>query len=200
MRIAFDIDGVLAAFVPSYEMLFAQITGRDNFKPVAYDGPESWNWPSDHYGYTKEETKQVWDTIKKSRTFWQNLPPTPGFGLFKGWWEQHEQEHEVYFVTARPGTDTKFQTEQWFIGHLGEIPTVLISEEKGEVCHALGIEYYVDDKAENILDVQTKSPKTLAYLIDKQYNRHIEVDNRIKGLGNFLDTVNHESQIRRQAL
>ena len=190
MRIGFDIDGVLANFPPAYEKLFVDITGDNNFPPLTSEGPGSWNWPTDLHGYTAEHTKEAWRRIKKSPDFWVSLDAIlPDFIHFMNWLGEHEDDHELYFVTARPGTETKWQTEQWFINRIGVAPTVLISEEKGMIAKALNLDLYVDDKAENIKDVEEKSPNTKAYLIDRGYNRHISTKHRIANLEEFLNIV-----------
>lgn len=190
MRIGFDIDGVLANFPPAYEKLFVEVTGENRFAPFTPDeGPVSWNWPSDAYGYTSAQTSEVWRRIKASKTFWYELETMPAFSLFRDWFMFLEGA-ELYFVTARPGTQTKWQTELWFQKHLNFRPTVLISEEKGMVCRALNLDYYVDDKAENIVDVGVKSPNTKAYLLDRAYNRHMNPGGvRLANLAEFLQVL-----------
>lgn len=193
LRIGFDIDGVLSNFDTAYEALFVEVTGRNDFAPYAIqEGPLSWNWPTDFYGYTVEDTKEVWRRIKASNSFWFERPPMPEFDAFRKWFKDPvNRQHEIYFITARPGVNTKLQTENWFALHLDIVPTVLISDQKGMVCKALDINYYVDDKAENILDVGLKSPGTAAYLIDKAYNRHMNPGGtRIANLEEFLQVLN----------
>lgn len=188
MRIGFDIDGVLAAFIPAYERMFVLETGRNTFPPIGPDSVPEWNWPT-RYGYTSEETRAVWARINSNSAFWKTLEPTPDFDAFFDWQVWQTPDVEMYFVTSRPGTCPKDQTEQWFLRHLGTVPTVLISDEKGMVCRALKLDYYVDDKLENIEDVAVKSPQTFAYLLDRAYNREREVPRRIQRLTDFLQIV-----------
>lgn len=190
MRIGFDIDGVLANFIPRYEEMFVFETGRNDFPPIdPVNSVPIWNWP-DLYGYTSAETRAVWQRIKTNNAFWSTLNPTPEFSLFARWFYHNEvRDHEIYFVTSRPGINPKLQTEEWFYKHLGCPTTVLISEEKGEVCHALNLDLYVDDKAENIRDVTLKAPNTKAYLIDRAYNRHMATGIRIASLEEFLQVA-----------
>jgi uncharacterized HAD superfamily protein len=193
LKIGFDIDGVLANFCHSYEDKYKEVTGVNRFAPWHPDvGPLTWNWPTEHYGYTKEQTDEVWRRIKADPNFWEDLPSAPGFMQhFKNWFISHAHYHEVYFVTARPGTRTKRQTENWFHRRLLTVPTMLISDQKGMVARALNLDYYVDDKAENIADVVKQSPHTKAYLLDKAYNRHMNPGGvRLANLEEFLQVLN----------
>lgn len=190
VRIGFDIDGVLADFCTAYEREVVAVAGGVNlFQPWAMcEGPVTWNWP-EHYGYTKEIVSSVWAKIKKSNDFWWTLGPMPEMELFANWFEKSQHRHEIYFVTARPGREVKHQTEEWLWRHLSITPTVLISDQKGEVCHAMNLDLYVDDKAENIHDVVLKAPNTKAYLIDRAYNRHMATGIRLAGLEEVLNII-----------
>jgi deoxypyrimidine-specific 5' nucleotidase type C protein (NT5C) len=199
VKIGFDVDGVLANFCTSYEALHVAVRGANHFAPWALsEGPVSWNWPEE-YGYTPEETAEVWQAIKESSTFWMNLSTLPDFEGFKRWWETATgllSSKEIYFISDRPGRYVKKQTELWLANHLVletvmYSPTVLISGQKGEIAHALKLDYYVDDKAENVVDVQRKSPDTKVFLLDRAYNRHYAFAPgvRIKSLSEFLTAL-----------
>ena len=186
VRIGFDVDGVLAAFIPSYERKFVEVTGRNTF-PGTPESVTEWNWPS-LYGYTREETSEVWKRIKADSYFWRSLRPEADFPYFRQWFANN-RHYELYFVTNRMGIRPKYQTEQWFVEHLGAQVTVLISEAKGSIAKALNLDFYIDDKAENILHVQELSPTTFAYLLDRPYNQHRAVNYRTPSLVDFLKRV-----------
>lgn len=190
MRIGFDIDGVLADFCTAYEREVVAAAGGVNlFKPWALkEGPVTWNWP-EHFGYTREIVSAVWKKIKESNDFWYGLSAMPEMELFAQWHDWAYMKHEIYFVTARPGREVKHQTEEWLYRHLGFTPTVLISSEKGSICSALNLDYYIDDKAENVADVVAKSSTTQAYLLDRAYNRHMTTGIRIASLEEFLNVL-----------
>lgn len=186
MRIGFDIDGVLADFCTAYETLIVKQTKRNDFPKWTRDeGPVTWNWP-EHFGYSKEEVGAAWKHIKNSHLFWHDLEALPEAYHFYEWLLDKGPLHELYFVTARPGLMVKAQTEQWFKRYFNEFVTVLISDQKGAIANALSLDYYVDDKLENIESVQLLSPGTQAFLIDRAYNRKREVNHRISDLETFL--------------
>jgi hypothetical protein len=163
MRIGLDIDGVLANFFTSYERAFIEITGRDRFGHDRWPQyiPDDWNWPQNAFGYTQQEASAVWFYIKNTDDFWCRQSPLPG--MFSA---RRLADHELYFITDRPGKGAKRATELW-LREYGpfENPTVLISRNgKGPIVAGLGLELYIDDKVENIISVQTYAPECASYL------------------------------------
>ena len=181
LRIGFDIDGVLANFVRSYQKLFIRLTGEDRFLPGDIEDPPCWDWPTLR-GYTEEQTALVWGAIKTDPAFWLNLEPTSDVGLLRLLIRQLERKHDVYYVTSRVGERAKRQSELWLFSQLRyplsvgpEVwPTVLISSEKGECCHALKLDVYVDDNFDNVVDCLKKSVHTRTYLLEKRYNQNVQ--------------------------
>lgn len=198
MRIGFDIDGVLANFIPAYQRLTCEITGRNLFHPNDDTDPPCWNWP-EYRGYTATEMARVWSAIKKSPDIWLSLQETPHCSTLRLCVFDLQRFHDVYFVTNRPGLDAKWQTEQWLILHLGiERPTVLISSMKGLVAKVLKLDCYLDDNLDNANDVilvthlydDGKTIPTRMYLLNKSYNHNGLSDcriTRVDTLGQFLD-------------
>jgi hypothetical protein len=172
MRIGFDVDGVLANFFQAYEKLTVEVTGKDLFgdKKWPKQLPQTWNWP-ETFGYTNAEMQEVWKHIKNSSSFWEKL------------WCMVEEEdcqrihdlglkHELYFITDRPGIQPQKQTREW-LEWFNMPGSVIISgphARKGRICHGLNLDYYVDDKYENIIDVLTVSPTTQTFMIKYPYN------------------------------
>lgn len=174
MRIGLDIDGVLANFNPAYIRLLNEIR---NIGASEDHVPQRWHYEGD-LGFTPDDVQLAWQAIGKSEDFWYNLnrleypPSLPG--------------HEVYYITARPGKNVKLQTESWLMEYGADLPTVLISAMKGACAYALNLEVYVDDRLENILDVERASPSTRAYLINRPYNVNGDVLRRADSLGDVL--------------
>lgn len=187
-RIGIDIDGVLANFYDAYERLAIEVdNGIDRFPqrggvghPSIY--PPVWNWP-EYYGYSSEVVAEVWRRIKADQGFWLNLDPLERIDLSK-----LATGHELYFITDRPGVRAKQQTEVWLRAFCNvPFPTVIISRKgKGIVCEALDLELYIDDKGENIVDVEARSPQTRAYLLNRPYNEHVAVQSRSNLLRDVL--------------
>ena len=172
-------DGVLANFYEAYEKLIIDISGEDRFGQARWPNqyPQSWNWPEDHFGYSKETMAQVWNVIRSSNNFWIKLNPMPRYNDYLDWLSQ-AQSHEIYYVTDRSGVCPKQQTEDWFDYHSIPYATVLISKHKGLIAKGLGLDLYIDDKGENIEDVEDDSPETKAVLISRPYNDSFRVKYR----------------------
>lgn len=176
MRIGIDLDGVIVDFVPAYQQLHVELTGRDTFLPGDNIDPPSWNWPQMR-GYSKGETTVVWETIKADPHFWRRLQPQrPAYQVFSQAYERLTREHELYFITTRTGVACKRQTEEWLVNWVvgldRQFPTVLIAQhrKKGQIAAGLGLDCYIDDNYDNATDVVRDSPKTRTYLLNRRYN------------------------------
>lgn len=199
MRIGFDVDGVLAAFVPAYQQLFVTTTGRNSFTMGDHLNPPEWDWPTLR-GYTKEETRVVWETIKSDPTFWLNLAPEQdAVQTVRVMLKELERKHDIYFVTSRPGERVKRQTEIWLFDHLGYpmrvpgvYPTVLIAGHrvKGHIAKSLNLDVYIDDNFDNVQDCAEHAPNTRTYLLSRRYNQMADLDPlvvRVETIGEMFD-------------
>lgn len=206
MRIGFDIDGVLADFIGSYQRLFVEESGGNLFGPSDHIDPPCWDWPQ-YRGYSDSVVGRVWARITADDTFWMNLNPMGNVLTLGQMLYELERKHEVYFITNRAGLRVKRQTEIWLIDHLryparcqGVFPTVLVSSAKGVMCKALNLDVYIDDNYENCADAKLTSPTTRTYMLDRLYNRQTRVNNvlvnyaplagvpKVKTLGEMFDT------------
>lgn len=183
-KIGIDVDGVLADFNRAYGNLTIEIADENKF-PTGWredkNFPTTWSWP-EASGYSKEVMHEVWRTIKTSYTFWISLDPLPDFD--KDLLNALIAAHETYFITARPGWLPKKQTEVWFAMNSVQDATVLISDKKGYAAAALDLDIYIDDKLENIIDVErTMGTGCHAYLINRPYNQDGKVRLRADNLG-----------------
>lgn len=151
MIIGVDVDGVLADFNRDYIEKVIDLSGRDLFPARPFDIP-CWSYP-EHYGYTRREVSEVWTQIKLSANFWVNLQGYPSTEGFLEFLDSLDGNNDIYFVTSRVGIRVKHQTETWLYEHGFNKPTVLISSEKGLCANALKMDYYIDDKNENVRDV-----------------------------------------------
>ncbi len=192
MKIGFDVDGVLADFNRSFIERVIAVTGKDLFPLRPFDIP-TWDYPQ-HYGYTDAECSAVWENIKADATFWYQLFPYDGVPEFLS--KLHSGNHDIYFITSRPGIQAKAQTENWIEFHnfglkteAFSYPTVLISSDKGRCAVALKLDLYIDDRTENCLDVNHSSPATKVVMLARPWNTAQQGILRVETLDQFATFI-----------
>lgn len=207
-RIGVDVDGVLAHFHDAYIDTCIEVTGKDLFPPRPFD-ITTWHFPQ-AYGYTAVDIDQVWSHITASPYFWEHLTPYEDIKASLGClYERMQQGDDVYFITSRPGRTSKAQTERWLQRYwpYHHVPplTVLISEHKGMCATALDLDYYIDDRDLNVVDVRsvvwrvttcaTSDMLRKVCLLDRPWNRSLDVSNygisRIYSLPEMFNPVVH---------
>ncbi len=168
-RIGVDIDGVLADFNSAFIHRCIEVTGVDLFPVRPFDIP-CWNYP-EHYGYTAAQVSAVWADIKADPNFWYDLMEYPQtISMLAVLRDLEDAGAEIYFITARPGTEVKRQTEEWLLNMGFFEPTVLISSAKGMCARALNLTHYIDDRWENVVDVRNFNPTTKVSLLTQPWN------------------------------
>ncbi|MDD5366961.1 MAG: hypothetical protein PHR30_16615 [Gallionellaceae bacterium] len=169
MKVGLDIDGVLADFVSAFVETIEAETGLRIPVP-----PTSWDWH--RHWLSDEQDARVWHHIEENAGFWCNIASDASVGPAR-WAQLADMEwgHDLYFLTYRPGRVAKWQTEHWLREHGLWNPTVLITEHKGRVAKALGLDCYIDDRPAYCLDVRRDSPETRVYLRQAPYNRAEEL-------------------------
>lgn len=186
-----DLDGVTCDFNSSYAPLLRDI-GLDipYIDNVTY--PNTWYYER-AAGATRAEEDNVWETIRASHNFWSSLQPHDGGFEFLTNLNDLDVHSDVdisiYFVTTRAGYKVKAQTEAWLQQHGMEYPTVIISKYKGQVCKALDIDLYIDDKNENCHAVYNEAPKTKCFMLGRPWNAQLPAVPRIDHLNQFMEII-----------
>ena len=136
----------------------------------------------------------MWAAIKASDTFWQNIPPYPD--AQEQLLRLQDAGIPMVFITNRMGVNPEQQTRQW-LADLGVTdPYVVVSEHKAKVCNELGVNYYIDDKNENVLDVTADAHGTLCWMLGRGWNEPITGSIYIDELSEFVDDVLHLARER----
>jgi hypothetical protein len=205
LRIAFDLDGVLAdmeaELVRQTEILFgaAKTKGRQRRAPsgeAAADlakhtvSEEAVPRLDDESALRDDETAaatlaegappivRMRMTVRQRRRLWRHVQSIDGF------WESlqeiepgivarlaaltEERRWEVIFLTKRPetaGATAQVQTQRWLQAHGFPLPSVFVVHgSRGLVAESLALDFVVDDRPENCLDVIVDS-KARAILV-----------------------------------
>ena len=165
MRLAFDVDGVLADFIWSFSLAATDMGLME--APFPTEEQLEWNFPVD--------VNPVWEEVKARWNWWMTLRPLV---------EEREVHHlnkaiaahDVYFITSRPrtlGLSAERQTHHWLTGigvqtaHASVIATK--TGTKGNLCRALNISIMLDDCPANLLDLHEWGVEAVA--LRQPYNR-----------------------------
>lgn len=151
-KIGLDIDEVLADFVGSYTKRY-KIT----------HSVETWNFDP--------EIPRRLEELKNDKAFWMNMKPliNPKDLLF----EPH------CYITSRPCPVEV--TQEWLYKHGFPNRPVYSTYKKSKVetCMKSGINWFIDDRFENFIDITNKTAElgnpVCCFLLDSPHNRRYDV-------------------------
>ena len=179
MRIAFDLDGVLAdlhgPFAKTALRLFPELdTAAVGSPEVGASPPET---PGDGSAatassvpavptptdlpLTSRQANAVWASLTATEDFWSTLDELEP-GSIKRLAQLADERHwEILFITSRPwavGRTVQRQSQRW-LERLGfPLPSLyVVHGSRGRIADALGLDVVVDDRPENCLDVALES-------------------------------------------
>jgi hypothetical protein len=186
MRIAFDLDGVLAdlhgPFAKTALRLFPELDtaaigspevgasppdtdaeAESSSEPVAPVIPALTNLP-----VTERQANAVWSSLTAVEDFWSTLDEIESGSIKRLAALADERRWEILFITSRPwasGRTVQRQSQQW-LERLGfPLPSVyVVHGSRGRIADALNLDVVVDDRPENCLDVALES-KAAAILV-----------------------------------
>ena len=162
LRIAFDMDGVLAdmesALVEHAEGLF----GIDESTAAApAEAPDIAAPIIAKLSITPRQERRLWDRVAAIENFWQSLTEIEPGIVARLHALSVERRWEVIFLTKRPatlGATAQIQTQRWLEGHGFELPSVyVVQRSRGQIAAALALDFVIDDRPENCLDVAVDS-------------------------------------------
>ncbi len=174
MRIAFDLDGVLAdlhtAYVQAAVKLFpeldrAAIGDADVGASAPGDDPESsdpdGSDPLPAVAVSRRQSVAIWDHLLGTEDFWQGLAEIEGGAIARLGAIADERRWEVLFITSRPasaGATVQRQSQHWLQERGFPLPSVyVVHDSRGRVAQALDLDVVVDDRPHNCLDVVLES-------------------------------------------
>jgi hypothetical protein len=201
MRIAFDLDGVLA----DLHSPFAQAALRlfPELDPVAIktadigasppppeegegQGESDAAQPASPVALTNRQADAVWKYLSAIDNFWEGLSEIESGAIAQLAQLADERRWEVIFITSRPhsaGKTVQRQSQQW-LQRLGfPMPSVFVVHgSRGRVAEALRLDVVVDDRPENCLDVVLES-KAGAILVWRGAQAMVPASARRLGIG-----------------
>jgi FMN phosphatase YigB (HAD superfamily) len=193
MRIAFDIDGVLADFdgavARESEVLFARSERpADAAATVPLDGRNGTGPTGEGVALTAPvapSRERLWAHLRGIVNFWETLEEIHE-GVVRRLWEASQaQRWDVLFITQRPesaGDTAQCQTHRWLRDRGFELPNVFLTKgSRGAIARSLHLDVMVDDRRENCIDVVAESGAR-AFLVWPERDPETEVSARKLGI------------------
>jgi hypothetical protein len=218
LRIAFDLDGVLAdmetELVRQTEILFGEAktrvlkerarsgpAGTDSAETEVVEPPLADEPPGDseparttsadgalpivRLRMTVRQRRRLWRHVQSIDGFWESLQEIEPGIVARLAALSAERRWEVIFLTKRPetaGATAQVQTQRWLQAHGFPLPSVFVVHgSRGRVAESLALDFVVDDRPENCLDVIVDS-KARALLVWRE-DQDLPVTVRRLGLG-----------------
>ena len=189
LRIAFDLDGVLAdmesELVRQSEILFGEpMTRRLQERaaeagdtppavdaapsPGGPDAPPDVAPPVAQLNMTARQQRRLWRHVESIENFWEGLEELEPGVIRRLASLAIDRRWEIIFLTKRPetaGATAQVQTQRWLESKGFTLPSVFVVQgSRGRIAAALGLDIVVDDRPENCLDVVVDS-KARAILV-----------------------------------
>jgi hypothetical protein len=174
MRVAFDLDGVLADLHSSFTRtaceLFPSIDRAALRSPSTAASPPSTDTPDSAEDSPEAETRPkltrsqlsaVWGRLCSVENYWETLDEIEPGAIARLAALTEARRWEVIFLTSRPlvpGRTVQRQTQRWLERHGFPAPSVFVVEQsRGRIADALQLDVVIDDRPEGCLDVVLES-------------------------------------------
>ena len=180
LRVAFDVDGVLADFRTAFRAVTARLNRGGS---GSADGGSS---PQNEGPLAPDDVRRVWEHIAKTSNWWMELEAYEPDQIARLYGLTRAAGWEVFFLTKRPpsaGDSVQFQT-QWWIERCGfYLPSVLtVPGSRGDVANALRLDLVIDDQLINCVEVVSASP-TKAVLLHRTPDAAVHDHATSRGIG-----------------
>jgi hypothetical protein len=190
LRIAFDLDGVLAdmesELVRQSEILFGEpmtrrlqeraaeageATVAADAKAATAGSPDAapdFAPPVVQLNMTSRQQRRLWHHAESIENFWEGLDELEPGVIQRLASLAIDRRWEIIFLTKRPetvGATAQVQSQRWLESKGFTLPSVFVVQgSRGRIAASLGLDIVVDDRPENCLDVVVDS-KARAILV-----------------------------------
>jgi hypothetical protein len=199
MRVAFDLDGVLADLHGSFARttceLFPDVDPSALGSPAAAASPpagdavDNGDEPQEIEArprLTRAQIAAVWKRLCGTENYWESLEEIEPGAIGRLSALADKRQWEVIFLTSRPlapGRTVQRQTQRWIERHGFSMPSVFVVEQaRGRIADALQLDVVVDDRPEGCLDVVLES-KARAILVWRGDPRSVPASAKRLGIG-----------------
>ena len=228
LRIAFDLDGVLAdmdsELVRHAESLFGQAVTR-RLENDGADLPQGGSQNQDappippttsldaapslaKLRLTSRQQQRLWRHIAAIENFWEGLHELEPGVVARLASVASDRRWEIIFLTKRPataGSTAQIQTQRWLESRGFPLPSVyVVTGSRGKIAAAFDLDIVVDDRPENCLDVVADS-KARAILVWRGDERDLPAAARrigsgtVKSVAECLDILEHVDTANKDA-
>lgn len=183
MKIAFDIDGVLANYSEAFRKRFEEYYQVKLPEDIFENGYQKlWCYPEPYY-----DLVNYLFNYQLSDTFWfrlKSLLDEEEDWEFKGFLMSYNVKCDIYFLSTRK-IDVNI-SKDWVSKTFGIYdPNVIHATNKDDLCKLLKIDFMLEDNWETASDIERYS-NTRCYLINRPYNTNFEHPNRVNSILEFL--------------
>jgi hypothetical protein len=204
LRIAFDMDGVLADMESELVFHAESLFGSAVRAPAAAPPDVPLPAPTDAAAapsaeaaepetpavtklrLTARQQRLLWRHVGSIENFWGGLKEIEPGSVTKLATLAAERRWEVIFLTKRPptaGATSQLQTQRWLEAHGFPLPSVFVVQgSRGKIAAALGLDFVIDDRPENCLDVVVDS-KARAILVWRDDTNKVPATANRLGIG-----------------
>jgi hypothetical protein len=208
LRVAFDLDGVLAdmegALVSQAEVVFGEAMTRRLLDgaarpPRAADKSETTTDPPpanetaaidapqlSRLDLTARQERRLWRHVETMPNFWETLSEIEPGAVASLAKLAADRRWEVIFLTKRPdtaGATAQVQSQRWLEAKGFPLPSVfVVHRSRGRIAEAMGLDIVVDDRLENCLDVVVDS-KARALLVWREDEKQLPASAKRLGVG-----------------
>lgn len=215
MRIAFDLDGVLAdmesGLVAHAEALFGEAMSRrseagtvdgldEEPAPDASTSQAGDTPPLVRLRLTTRQQRRLWRHVQTIENFWEGLNEIEPGVTARLARIAADRRWEIIFLTKRPetaGATAQLQTQRWLESKGFPLPSVFVVQgSRGRIAASLDLDIVVDDRPESCLDVVGDS-KARAILVWREDEKHLPTTmhklgiGAVKSVAECLDVLTH---------